>query len=685
MGLAVLSLTNKNRDNWVDALAPFVGFALLIVLLSNIGLLVGLRNRGLFGFLFIISSAVIIHRREIVREILRTWLVYWLMGMSCVLFFGLLPFVSVSDGRVLHHVTTNHDAFYYASNQSWVAANPYIQRPTISANNPINSDTPAASSAVVASDFHVRQGEGLVSAFLNTWPQFDVSTYWYSSRTAWLWLGFVSVLGASSLLQLSMRKSLVIAVATAASWQIIFQMYNQNAPAIIGLSLLPLSLALGLAFRSEKQGRTLILLISILVFIVLITTYGELLPFAGAGFMMCAIDKQIFARDKFLSLATIASVSLLATPYASYQAVRTVLRVTGLTNALGMPQFWARPLLDICADIIGLPSEISGRTQIALLLIAFLALGLVIFCYERRTFGPLLFVLLVICVWVQLGRTGAYYSVDRLVQTTTSTVIWLGIVGLALLLNKQTATRAVALSGVLVVLIINALAPFQFLRSSGNLDWRTYPSSLLEITHLARTSANNGEQLMVATNSYIDRLWLSIDLFTASATEYSFLTPDYFYGLTHFDDGVPDRYLLSNIRPIGDELKVLKTADTYRLFDLQNDLASLIVPSRQDIGQDLSGMLSGDGMSEFRILTWGMSSYVEVKLRVEGLGSSIIVKVDKSEVVVPLRDGVLSLELSPGTHEVQLVGADGVASLNWRVTLVSIEALDCSVCRKMSP
>lgn len=298
LGLAVLSLTTRRRADWIDALAPVIGFASLVMLLSNIGLFMGVRNRGLFGFLFIITCAVIIHRRVVVLEILKNWLVPWLIGMGCVLFLGLLPLISVSNGRVLNHASTNHDAIYYASNQNWVAANPYTQRPQIFENNPNASDTPAASSAVVASDFHVRQGEGLVSAFLNTWPRFDTSTNWFNSHTAWLWLGFLSVLGASSLLQLSKRKSLLIAVATATSWQTIFQLYNQNAPAIIGLSLLPLSLSVGLAFRSEKQNRFLVIFASIMLFVVLITTYGELLPFAGTGFMLCAIDRKLLTRKR---------------------------------------------------------------------------------------------------------------------------------------------------------------------------------------------------------------------------------------------------------------------------------------------------------------------------------------------------------------------------------------------------
>jgi hypothetical protein len=134
--------------------------------------------------------------------------------------------------------------------------------------------------------------------------------------------------------------------------------------------------------------------------------------------------------------------------------------------------------------------------------------------------------------------------------------------------------------------------------------------------------------------------------------------------------------LLSNIRPVGNELKVVKTSGTYQLFDLQNRSASLLVPSRQDIGQDFSGTLSGGGVSEFRILTWGLSSYVEVKLRIEGLGSSVAATIDSSKVVLPLRDGVLSLKLSPGTHDVQLIGANGLASPNWAVTLTTIDALE---------
>ena len=675
LGLTVLSFANRTRTVWIDSLAPLIGFGASATLLSNVGLFMGVRNRGLFGLLVLITTALIIKRRVVVLDILKQWLVPWLIGMGLTLFLGLLPLISVSNGRVLNHASTNHDSIYYASNQNWVATHPYTQRPEIFENSPNRSDSPAASSAVVASDFQVRQGEGLVTAFLNTWPRFDISTTWFSTHTAWLWLSFISVLGASSLLQISKKKSLLIAIVTASSWQTVFQMYNQNAPAIIGLSLLPLSLSLGLAFKTNKQSRPLVLSTSILLFVILITTYGELIPFAGVGFMLCAVNRKILHKKNIFSLATIAIASLLAAPYASYQAVRTVLRVSGLTNALGTPQFWARPVLDLCADIFGVPPDFSGRNLVALLLVSFLLIGLILFCYQCRTLGPLLFVLLVIGIWIQLGNTGAYYSVDRLVQTTSSTLTWIGIVGIVLLLNTWTVTRVIALNGVLLVCLVNVLAPVQYLRSSGNLDWRTFSAKLLEITDSARITAGNGEQLMVATNNYVDRLWISNSLFSAPATEYSFLTPDYFYILTHFDDGVPDRYLLSNIKPVGEKLRVLEASDSYQLVDLENRTAGLLVPSRQDVSQDSFGTLSGGGLSEFRILTWGDTSEEEVHLRVEGLGSSVEVTINSLRVTLPLVDGVVTLKLVPGTHNVRMTGTNGHASPNWKVTLLSIGAL----------
>lgn len=672
-GAAVVSILPRRRPDWVAALAPSMGFGALVIFLSNVGLFTGVENSFVFWPMVTLGVLVIArHRRHITKD-LRPWIVPWLLGLGSALLFGLIPLISISDGRVLNHPSTNHDAFYYASNENWVAHHSILDKPVFVPSDPVLSDSPGMSSALLANDFNVRQGEALVAGFFNTWPHMDLTTTIYTGRVAWLWLCFVSVLGASCLLGLSRKKSVLAAMLTASTWQVTFQMYNQNMAAMLGLALVPLSMALGLAYRRHDDQRRWIVWSGGFLFAVLITTYGELLPFAGLGFLLCAADRKIVSGASIGGILRMSVVALLASPYSSLQAARTVLRISGLRNSLGVPQFWGRPILDMTGAVFGLPSDLVLHSAVTILVIITIMLGLVMLSRATTSLGPLVWVAILGLLWVRLGKSGAYYSVDRLVQTMTCTVIWVAVVGMLLhdrsgnpLRTSRRSIPPLALLG-----FTSVIAPLQYLRATGGLDWRTFSKDVPRIADYVRTVSPSGEDVMVSTNNYVDRLWITNSLASDEQVEYAFLTPDYFYTLTRFDDDKPDDYLLSNMTPVGQQARVLERAGEYRLFDMRRLIAGVLAPVRQDQLQLDSGAIKADREIEFRVLVWGPGS-ADVTLGLDGLTCECRVKVDGQDVAVKVDGKALALRLGAGSHTVQIFDKAGVATRNWTVRLKSV-------------
>ncbi len=674
-GVAFCAVVPRPVPLWFFSLSPVFGFGTLAILTSNIGIFMGVGNRAMFGFLVVISLGLIFRRREALKTGFKFWIIPWSAGMFIVVAMGLLPSISISNGQVLTHATSNHDSFFYAANEKWVATHPYSERPSIDVSASEFSDPPGAAPAYTVRELNIRSGDGLVSAFLNEGSNFEISKSWYASRTAWIWLAYIALLGASQLIGLTRRSAFLAALLSATSWQVIFQMYNQNAPAIIGLSLIPLAFVLGLQMRKIDGDRIWVTASSVILFNVYLTTYGELLPFAALAFLLAIIGRGKNIGQLFKEILLIGGLAVAITPYASLESFRYMLRVSAVVNSLGAPQYWARPLLQMGGDVFGLPQNLPIRSFYTTVFVLITILGIVLLSRKTKSVVPLLWTLFICVLWFRLGRSGALYSTDRLVQTMASTVIWMGITGLLLSLNTKLITRIVVLGSVFLFSVSNVVAPLSYLKVVGNLDLRTYSNELANLVNSAIQTSNGGKELMVASSNYVDRLWISNLCFQQKKTEYAFLTADYFRTYTRFDDNRADPVLLTNLKLTGSLGKQLGESGDYRIIGMEGATSALIVPTRQDQVEGNGDSISGSGPVEIRVLVWGESPVMRLQFEVVGvpLGSTVLTdgvvqqsKIEKSD---------FRLDVSPGSHTIQIVpNAQGDIG-NWKVSLRDIGAL----------
>lgn len=674
IGLWIVSRVNGQKNSWLIPLTPVVGFGAIVIVWSNLGVLFGARAPLLLGMTLVLGCRGIWKRRRNLANFFQNGLWMLLIGFVVTVGLGNLPQSRISDGRILNHVSSNHDAIYYASNEAWVAESAYSERPQILEIGPSSEDPPGKSSAVVAREFNVRQGDGLVAAFINSFIPSRFSYDWYAMRTTWLWLGFCSLLSAGMVLKLRKVPATIAALIGVTSWQMVFQMYNQNAPAIIGLSSVALLFALATAIRREEDNEYQVFFVLAMSIAILITTYGELLPIAGIAFVLGVVSKKLFTIQKIKPLLIAGACAVISVPFASYQTFQTIIRVGGLANSLGAPQFWNRPVLQALKDVFGIPQIESWGTALLLVLLILLFMGFITTSFILQSPAPILFVGLLVIVWWRLGNQDAFYSLDRLVQTMIPIVIWIGVIGLLGWPVSKSRLEEILRYSPCLILIANLIAPVHFLYVSGKLDGRSFLTSLSSYTAKAISETSEGKQLMIHTNNYVDRLWLTNIANRNHEVEYAFLTPDYFFGLTRYDDKLSDQALLTNLKPVGINVGVMSqlVGSDYALYSFKNTDGALLAPSRQDQTQNAGNEVLGFGSLEFRILCWTEHSDVIANLDIVGIpeGSRVFVNEKLEESVIV--NNAVSIQINPGTNDIRIEGSRQKPEVEWHVRLISI-------------
>jgi hypothetical protein len=674
VGTWILSWIRVRENHWLVPLSPLIGFAAVVVFWSNLGLLFGARSPLLLGLTLLFGCRGIWKRRDVLIPLYQKFGWVLLIGFVVTIGFGNLPQSRVSDERSLNHVSSNHDAIYYASNEAWVADHAYSIRPQILETGPNSQDAPGSSSAVVARDSNVRQGDGLVAAFINSFVPSKYSYDWYAMRTTWLWLAFCSLLSAGMILKLRRNQATIAALLGVTSWQMVFQMYNQNAPAIIGLSIVALLFALATSIRREENTERVVVLSIAMSIAILITTYGELLPIAALTFIFAIASKKLFSPRIIGPLFIAGVCAMCAVPFASYQTFKTIIRVGGLANSLGAPQFWNRPVLEALKDVFGIPQIDSWGTALLFVVLFLLLAGFITTSVTFRTPAPILVLGLLFLIWWRLGNQEAFYSLDRLVQTTIPIVVWIGVIGsLGWPYSKLRQFDFLRYSPCLI-LIVNVIAPVHFLYLSGKLDGRSFLTSLSSYSSEAISQTSEGKQLMIHTNSYIDRLWLTNMTNKNNQVEYAFLSPDYFYGLTRYDDRLSDQSLLTNLKPVGSDIPVISqlTGSDYALYNLRNTDGALLVPARQDQTQNAGNEISGRGAVGLRVLCWTELSVISVKLEVVGVAENFQIYVNDKLDGSLATNNLLSIQLQSGTNDIRIESPSHTPDTEWSVKLISI-------------
>ena len=355
-----------------------------------------------------------------------------------------------------------------------------------------------------------------------------------------------------------------------------------------------------------------------MVFAGLLVLYSELAPIAVIAFVVFLGARNLLTWNIVRSLLFTAVVSLMLAPYATLQAIRTNLRVGGLANSLGAPLFWNHDFRTIVTNLFGVSSVQFGHEIAAKLLLLFVVAGLLLLCVHLKSIAPVMLSAVFLLLWINLGMNQAFYSVDRLVQTIFPVFVWLGCVGLVL--SKPVAGKFhVASIPVVCILVANIAAPVSYLAGQRSLDWRTTSSKLPQFVVDAARTSENGSELMVLTGNYLDRLWLPLYLREFPASEYAWLNPDYTSGVRWFDDSRQDRYLLSDVAPVGESPVLVEAGDGLSLWKFSGQTAAALAGVSLNASPAEGGGLSIHGEMTFRILSWSPAQRVSVRLRVVGI------------------------------------------------------------------
>ena len=650
-----------------------MGFVATSLVWSNVGLFLGARQPLLLVVTLVVSAALVVRMRAEWKASVVRWIPSLAIGFVLVGGLALLPQARVTEGLDLNHPTTNHDAYFYASSQKWVEQHRYSSRPSLNDDARPGSDAPGVSSAVVLRDANVRAGESLVAAFLDPMLVGRDTVDWYRTRATWLIVAFSIFLSAGVLMGLSRGSATIAAVVGAGAWQAMYQMYNQNAPALVGLALVSMMIALGHGIRAQVASRRDLLQLAAFWMAGLIAVYGELLPVAVVGFVLFLMSRREFSWSNLGSLALCGIGALALAPYSAYQAIMTNLRVGGLVNFLGDPAFWGRAPAELVRLFFGVGWAVNDREVLGYAFAVLVLGGVAVLSRRVRSAAPVVFVVCMFLLVVRLGRREAFYSLDRLVQTTGPTVIWIAAVGL--LLGSSFRPRRKPAGVVMAVPLVLAVvaAPIRYLASVGPLDWRATPDSLIETAERALEMASGGSQLMVHTTQYVDRLWVSLGMTGSPETEYAYLSPDYFR-MARFDDGRPDGYLLTNLTPTGKGLRVMEESDGYRLYPTAGSVMGFVVGTSMESAQSNDGRLTIPRGQLFRVLLWstGELARVEIVIRNAEPGSSL--RTQSGELLGGIdENGLISCVMPTGTTTL-MIDSPVRSSGNWEIELRSVNA-----------
>lgn len=651
IGLGVVVASKQLENETILAAAPAIGVVSISIVMSNIGIFTGARQ-PLLLIIVLVGIGLLLSLTDTLK--LRTMvsiLPYLAVGFIFTVGLALSPFLRVSDGQVLNHPTTNHDALYYASNQAWVGDHAYTSKPKISQATVIPTDQPGASSAVVARTFNVRQGDAIVSAFLEPLSSSSRGTSWFPSRTTWLFVSFSILFAACLHFGIDKKKALLISIAVGVSWQPIFQTLNQNAPAVIGFSLLPAIIALAIGFRKELEIKRSELVALAVLFCALMVIYSELLILGFIAFIIFWAVGNPSRSAQFRQLVIAGLLTLCISPYSTYQAVKTNIRVGQLTNSLGEPIFWSQSIDDFLRNLFGV-SISTGEFEIGSKVAAsIVVLGLVLLTFSLKSSTVPLFASSLILVWLRLGTTGAFYSVDRFIQTLFPTILWLSLLGLGTAKAFQ-ARLWKSLVPISLMLLLSIAGVLEYLQKNPNLDWRTIDGEFVSAVAKISEETEMRSDLFFHSSDYLYRLWAPVLLYDSPKIEYSTLSTDYYYDLPRFEDNQNDKYLISDVLPVGRTTVLKSLNNEFKLFDMRSADAALLVGVDQSTIQSDDGHLLLVGNSDFRLTNWSNATNQRIKLRISGGPGEVTADTDGlKRVLRKVADDTYEIVLKPGSHQ----------------------------------
>lgn len=591
IGFSFLAGFLKQDSKSALLLAPSFGIAMSVLILYWAGIFWGVTE-GLKALFFVTAISLFIAiRRQGIRLIsLSTLTTLVFSPLLVIIPFTLLasPTQQLTSNNQWVHPSNNHDSFYYVSNAEWLREHSLLDKPDVSTDIQNDNAEIHNAPALDSMNHHLSRGESLVQASVSILTGSEVSKFWIYLEFGWLFFIPSALFSFVAQSERRMRISeCLLPILICSSSLLAIQIWNQNSPAVLAISLTPFLLVS--LFRAKPDSPFQNHLIAVSSVGAMACIYSEILLLLGPLILGSLIlQKELLLKKTKRILFFLVGIILIA-PVASINSILRFSTLVTWVNAPNPPAFWNVNGWVILARALGLDGiHESGwpAVQVSLFLIA---LSLIL---RKRilksTIGPilLLFLLTSVSIWTLAGYRGAFYSLDRAVQW--SQPIFFTLLALFLLESypkpiNQRSKRDICLYGVCLLTVSGML--FLNLRSSEtnltNLpppDSRSISSDLQQAARwvLDRESTSNTSILL---SSYVDRMWMPYELRSSKNTRYLFLAKEYFL-VTNTDDGVIPDYMLLSSSYAGriSQENIVEQNDEFILLDTKKEDGFFIAP-----------------------------------------------------------------------------------------------------------
>jgi len=591
LGLAVLApLRPGFREAWLPA-APLLGASLIVAVLSSTSWLVP-TGWGLVVVAGCALGCVTIG----LRRGSRPWayqarpigaaIIAWLIGTvsACL---ALIPNFLMGDSRVIS-ANLNHDAFYYAAESSWFSSYTMSDTPSVGTDPATSALVPAFAPVVSSFEIPLRMGQPLVQSAINAVLRIDE----ISSTMPIMALYGLMVPGAAivtgRMLRLRPSTCYGLAVASATSTLLIYQVYSQNMDSLLGISLAIAAIGCVIgAAQNRSPVWPAALIVSGLVGVY--TEYALFVaPAIAGGILLHRSNRYLLNLKRALLVLTI---SILIAPMAWWRGVIALLFHPPSGFETNSSPFIADGLWAAINRVLGVAPFSSGLdpSKSGLLLGAVVVTGLILALLLARNRGAwwgLLLVGLGYLAMITVEQRG--FTQLRAVLLFTPLALlacaagWDGLrrhVGRG---RHQYWSKAVGWA-LVPVLVLWVGVNMRTVWAQVNPDYiasRHVNADYLEAADwVAELGGADGTDVSVLVPDFFPQLWIGFLLREDDAVSYPILNPSYFR-VGEFWGGELDRYLLvgSGVQVDADPGAIVRSNGTFTLLDTSAGAVTVVAP-----------------------------------------------------------------------------------------------------------
>lgn len=606
VGVVVLALVPDPARRRLLPAAPLLGVLLMVASLSLTAFFTSVRNGMLVLALVVVTIAVATTRSRgravwtYRRQDLAVALAAAVLGLGP---FALAVLPSLHAHGQLVQPTGNHDAAFYVSLTEWLEHHDGVHAPVITQDPTIADAAPPAfgptRSAITA---HLRIGESLTQAGLNTVLRTDSQTTYYAFTALWAALVLSSVTAAARLLRLPPLACLSAALAVSVLPLTIRQVYNQNAASLLGIALAPLVLAM--FGDAVSRRRTVPVWLAALGLGGLVGVYLEYLSILVPAAVLLTFVRA--PREWPRALGAAAATTALAVaivPLGWWKAYESASTLAGITdNGMTSPFLNGGKVADVGRMIGAHAQRESSRLipVLVVLLLALLVVGLALALLPRTRHYAVSVAgaAALLIAWYSTHLRDKEYTQGRIVElgmpllVTAAALGWAGLVSafsgppngrswqeLPLAVRQRVPERrrralaaVLAAGAVLVAFGVYARTDFeQGLPAMRLAETRNIDGTYAEAADwVAELGGQDGRDVTAVVPDFYQQLWLVMALHDEPAVSYPVLRVDYLT-LTQAWAGEADPYLLVDNYVLlhTDPSAVVRRNDRFTLLDLR--------------------------------------------------------------------------------------------------------------------